>query len=76
MIIDGLREREHTTHFNFNQALEAAAKIGAKHTWITHICHNFSYEEINKILAERKENYPTLAGKDVTVESAFDGMVV
>ena len=76
LIIDGLREREHTTHFNFNQALEAAAKIGAKHTWVTHICHNFSYEEINKILAERKESYPTLAGKDVTVESAYDGMIL
>ena len=73
LIIDGLREKPHTTHFNFDEALEAAAKVGPQHTWFTHICHNFSYKEINDILAERKENYPTLAGSEITVESAYDG---
>ena len=76
LIIDGLREKPHTTHFNFDEALEAAAKVGAKHTWFTHICHNFSYAEINEILRDRKKRYPSLASDDVTVESAYDGLVI
>ena len=31
LVIDGLRVREHSTHFSFDQALEFANKISAKH---------------------------------------------
>ncbi|MDR1785158.1 MAG: MBL fold metallo-hydrolase [Spirochaetaceae bacterium] len=45
-VLDGLRERPHSTHFSFDQAFEAAQKIGARRTWITHICHLHSHGEI------------------------------
>ncbi len=76
LIIDGLRYRSHETHFSFDQALEAADRIGAKHVWLTHINHDASHEEINRYLAEAKKRYKSLAADEVTVEAAYDGLVL
>jgi phosphoribosyl 1,2-cyclic phosphate phosphodiesterase len=46
LIIGGLRERPHETHFNFEQALEAAVRIGAKRVYLTHLCHSHFHREI------------------------------
>lgn len=52
-VIDSLRERPHTTHFCFAESLEYAQKIGASHTWLTHICHDFSHAQITNWFDER-----------------------
>ncbi len=74
LVIDGLRERPHTTHFNFDQAVECAAAIGAEHTWLTHICHNFTHRELQELLRKKAESYPAL--RDKTVAPAFAGLAL
>jgi phosphoribosyl 1,2-cyclic phosphate phosphodiesterase len=46
LIVGGLRERRHETHFSFEQALDAGVAIGARHICLTHICHGHSHREI------------------------------
>ena len=40
LVIDALRFRPHTTHFNIDQALEVAARLGASRTYLTHLSHD------------------------------------
>jgi phosphoribosyl 1,2-cyclic phosphate phosphodiesterase len=46
LIIDGLRQRPHPTHFSFEEAIEEGLRIGAPRILLTHICHNHSHREI------------------------------
>lgn len=79
LVIDALRKREHTTHFNFDQALEAADRIGAEHTWFTHMCHDFTHEEIKTYIADNLEKYPNLSRivkNGGSVAPAYDGLEI
>lgn len=79
LVIDGLREELHMTHFSFLQAMEMGAKIRAKHVWLTHITHDMSYVQIEEYcrahiadtvaLAEATKNGTTFA-------PAYDGLVL
>ncbi len=60
-IVDALRWREHPTHFTIGQALEAAAKIGAKQTFFTHAAHDLDHHATNSQLPPN-------------VEMAYDGL--
>lgn len=40
LVINALRPQEHLSHMNLEQALAAAARVGAQHTWLTHISHH------------------------------------
>ena len=75
LIIDGLRIKEHSTHFNFLQALEASARIGGEHIWFTHLTHNSSHEETISYLAEHRAEFPGLE-KAKSVEPAYDGLTL
>jgi phosphoribosyl 1,2-cyclic phosphate phosphodiesterase len=55
LVLDALRIEKHPTHFNLEQAIEAAKKIGAKRTYFTHITHSLEYEETNKSLPDGME---------------------
>ncbi|MDR2468421.1 MAG: MBL fold metallo-hydrolase [Spirochaetaceae bacterium] len=46
LVIGALRVEPHATHFCFDQALEAAARTGARTVYLTHLCHNHSHAEI------------------------------
>jgi phosphoribosyl 1,2-cyclic phosphate phosphodiesterase len=46
LIIGGLREQPHPTHFSFEEALKAALRIGAKQVYLTHLTHNHSHREV------------------------------
>lgn len=46
LFLDGLRYRPHLTHFNITQAVEAAQRIGAAQTWLTHICHDCRHADL------------------------------
>ena len=68
LAIDGLRFRPHETHFSVDQALAAAAAIGAAETWLTHINHEASHAELEAYCAER--------GAKVGARPAWDGLVL
>jgi len=68
LVVNGLRKRPHETHFSFDQAIASARRVGARETWITHICHDATHAEIEEYCAE--------AGADVGARPAYDGLVL
>ena len=44
MVIDGLRPQPHPTHFSLPESLAALKAIGAKRSYITHLCHLLEHE--------------------------------
>lgn len=75
LIIDGLRIKEHSTHFNYLQAMAAAEKIGAEHVWFTHMTHNSSHREYKAYVKAHLKEFPGLAGCK-SVGPAWDGLIV
>ncbi len=63
LILDALRYRPHSTHFSIQQAVEAAARIGAARTVLTHLAHEVDYAA---------PQFPLPAG----VELGYDGLVL
>ena len=59
LILDALRHRPHSTHFSVEEALEVAARIGARRTILTHMAHEVDHDD------------PLPAG----VEFGYDGLV-
>jgi phosphoribosyl 1,2-cyclic phosphate phosphodiesterase len=45
LILDALRYRKHETHFSFDEAIEAAKRIGAEKTYFTHMTHDIVHDE-------------------------------
>ena len=62
LVLDALQHKKHTTHFSLEQAMEAAARIGAKQTLFTHIAHGMAHAETNRLLP-------------ANMQLAFDGQV-
>jgi len=52
LVLDALRRRPHPTHFNLEQAVQAARRIGAKRTFFTHIAHELPHQATNAQLPE------------------------
>lgn len=78
-VIDGLREKPHVTHFSFSEAMQAGAKIGAGHVWLTHITHDMSHANIEKYCRDYVSDDGTFskASNSVTTFApAFDGLVL
>ena len=49
LVVDGLRWTEHPYHFNITGAIAAARQINAPRTVLTHLTHQISYSEGNKL---------------------------
>ncbi len=63
-IINCVRRGRHISHYSLEQAIEVAQKVGAKHSWLTHLSHQLPcYEELTKELPEG-------------ILPAFDGLVI
>lgn len=60
LVIDALRIREHSTHFNFDQALSLSEKLAPRHTWFTHLTHDLSHNDVQKYIDENLNKYPVL----------------
>jgi phosphoribosyl 1,2-cyclic phosphate phosphodiesterase len=83
LVIGGLRRRPHETHFNFDEALETALRLGARHTRLTHICHDHFHREIEAYCRDfmEKAGFPASPGqkKDapaVSMAPAYDGLTI
>ena len=78
LVIDGLRIKEHSTHFNFLQALEVSAKIGngqVDHIWFTHLTHNSSHTQTAAYIEEHRAEFPGLS-KAQTILPAHDELII
>ena len=53
----------HPTHFNVEEAVDAASEVGAERTYLTHLSHRVSHQQLEALLPEG-------------VEAAYDGLVV
>ena len=53
-IINCVRRGRHISHFSLEGALEVAARVGAKRTWITHLSHQLPTH--SQLLLELPEN--------------------
>lgn len=53
----------HPTHFNVEEAIEAARSVGARQTYLTHMTHRLDYAELSARLPEG-------------IAPAYDGLVV
>jgi phosphoribosyl 1,2-cyclic phosphate phosphodiesterase len=63
-IINCVRRGRHISHFSLEGALEVAAKVGARHTWLTHLSHQLpKYQELASELPEG-------------VQPAYDGLTL
>lgn len=47
LVLDGLRQSPHSTHFSIAQAIEVAKQLGAHTTFLTHMCHSVDYEKVS-----------------------------
>ncbi|MDR2618256.1 MAG: MBL fold metallo-hydrolase [Treponema sp.] len=72
LIIGGLRVRPHSTHFNFEQALETALALGAQKVYLTHICHEHFHREIEEFC----ENFKKTRNLEGEMHPAWDGLTL
>ncbi|HKL48145.1 MAG TPA: GPMC system MBL fold metallohydrolase [Desulfuromonadales bacterium] len=52
LVLDGLRLRAHSTHFNIDEAVETAGRIGARRTILTHLGHEIDHPAVSKSLPQ------------------------
>ena len=50
LVLPSLRHQPHPSHATVKQAVAWAERIGAHHTWLTHIAHELGHEETNRML--------------------------
>lgn len=63
LVLDCLRHRAHSTHFNLEQALAVVERLRPRRALFTHMCHDLEHQATSALLP---------AG----VELAFDGQVI
>lgn len=63
LVLSALRHKPHPNHATVEQAVGWARRIGARHTWLTHIAHDLGHEATNRSLPE-------------TVRMAYDGLEI
>lgn len=61
LVLDALRPDTHPTHFNFDQAVAAAQRIGARRTYFIHMTHNVLHA-------------PTTAALPEGIDLGYDGL--
>ena len=63
-IINCVRRGKHLSHFSLEEAIAIARRVGAKHSWLTHLSHRLPrYEELCRELPDG-------------ILPAYDGLVI
>ncbi len=63
-IINCVRRGRHISHFSLEEAVEVAMKVGAKHSWLTHLSHQLPrYSDLCRELSDN-------------IRPAYDGLVI
>ena len=79
LVIDGLRVEPHSTHFCFEQALQAAERMKPRNVYLTHITHNLSHVQIQQYVDSLLPRFPLLQqAKEAGgyVGPAYDGQTL
>jgi phosphoribosyl 1,2-cyclic phosphate phosphodiesterase len=63
VVLSALRHKPHPSHATLEQAVSWARRIGARHTWLTHIAHELGHEETSRTLPD-------------DVRLAYDGLAI
>lgn len=63
-IINSVKYGKHISHFSLEEAVEIAQKVGAKHSWLTHLSHQLPC--YNELAAELPEG----------ILPAYDGLIL
>lgn len=63
LVLNGLRKRVHPTHLSFSQAADIAHTLKVPQCWLTHICHDYSHQQIQAMLPKN-------------VSPAYDGLKI
>jgi phosphoribosyl 1,2-cyclic phosphate phosphodiesterase len=63
LVLGALRREPHNTHFHLDRALAEARRIGARRTFLTHLCHRLGHAATEKTLP-------------VGVRLAYDGLTL
>lgn len=50
IILDALKEAEHTTHLNFQQSSDLLQELAPRRSWVTHLCHEVSHIQAEALL--------------------------
>ncbi len=77
LVIDALRERPHSSHNSFDQALSYAQTIGARHTWFIHMSHDFFHTGIQEYIDRKMESFGSLqkiVEDGGNVSPSYDGL--
>ena len=63
LVLNGLRERSHPTHFSFSEAVEVVHAVRPHRAYLVHLSHETSHVDAEKLLPDG-------------IEVAWDGMVI
>lgn len=63
LVLSALRFTPSPSHFNVDQAIDFAKRVGARETWLTHIAHELDHEKTNAYLP-------------ANVRMAYDGLEI
>ena len=58
------------SYFSFEEAINAGVRMKAKRIYLTHICHDYSHQEIE----EYCRNFAIKQGLSIAVAPAYDGL--
>ena len=63
LVLNALFRTSHPTHLSVSEAVDAARKVGARQTWLTHLTHRTAHADLEKELPKG-------------ISPAFDGLTV
>ena len=79
LVIDALREKTHSSHFSFLEAMAAADRIKPRHTWFIHMTHNMDHYDVQKYIDQNLDQFPNLESiveNGGSVSPSYDGMEI